>query len=173
MKKAIISVIILAVILNCAPRDKYLISIAKDGEINPDAALNQRVSLEINAPAEYIWEILINVENWMNWNKYIRAVKSNGITFLGDNFAWNIDNKTFSSVVVFEPQKKLVLFSRGNSFRSIMKWEIIKLSENRCQVVLHESRDGFFMNFKSSVNLVRELSNWVNSLKFEAEANIK
>ena len=94
---------------------------------------------------------------------------SNGVTYLGDNFAWKWGKKVYSSVSFFEPEKKLVWYSRSMAYKSIMKWEFEKISPNQTKVTLSESRDGLFMNFSPAFEHKKLLASWLAALKVKAE----
>lgn len=170
-KKSFFILLVLPFVLNhCAPRDNYLKEMAEKGEINPKAAMINSASIEINATPSKVWSILIDAEKWSEINPEIRSTKTTTpMLYLGSNFAWKTDLKTYSKVLYFEKEKKMVIFSKTMSFISLIQWKLEPVSKSVTKVIVSESRDGFYMNFTSSSKHKRFLKKWLNGLKIKSE----
>ena len=160
---------LICITAGCGPRDNVLKKIANEGKINNDAAMVNEAIIEISASDQYIWDLLVNIPDWRKWNPDITEVLANGISYKGDNFVWRWGSKINTAVHLFEPHAKLSWFSKNMAYRSIIVWEIKKISDQKTQVTLKESRDGFFMHFRSSTKHRQKLESWLENLKNRAE----
>lgn len=153
----------------CVPREKYLRDLGENGNVNVDAPIVSTVTITIDAPAAKVWGIITDIPNWASWNSKVKSTHANGITYLGDNFAWRSKLKTYSAVLIFNPEKKILWLSDTMSYKSITKWDFEKISPNQTKVTLSESRDGFLMRLSSAKDHQKYLNGWLMSLKIKAE----
>lgn len=133
--------------------------------------------LQINAPAEVIWDVLIQAETWPQWYEGAHGVKvlnsADGILKADSVFTWNTMGLDFVSTIrEFEKPYRLSWESDKWSIRGYHAWLIIP-NEHGCRVITDESQfglmavlEGIFVPTK-----LRQLHDiWLLQIKNKAEA---
>lgn len=136
--------------------------------------------IEINAPAEKIWEILIAAKKWENWYNgaknlsYINIEQEN--LSLGTSFKWETMGLSFQSTIKeFKPNQLLAWESVKKSIQGYHVWLIIPI-KNGCRVITDESQNGWLTFFEKTFqkNKLKKLHDvWLKELKSKAELKTK
>lgn len=149
---------------------KRLSQIAKEGKIDEDASLTDRQSIIINAPIDEVWQYLIDVEKWPNWNTDIQWVKMDSNSE-GGQFTWNVNGKNIQSKIE-NASKPNTLSWVGKSgwVKSIFLWTLDEIDENQTVVSVEESLQGFMLFlFMNHQKLHSNLLHWLDCLKEVAD----
>lgn len=134
--------------------------------------------IQVNAPAEYIWEILMQAETWPEWYEGAEDVKvinsNDGILRDTSVFTWKTMGLGFESTIEeFIPNERLSWESNKSSIQGYHAWLIIP-NENGCRLITDESQRGWLTFFEKifQPNKLRKLHDiWLAEIKRKAEAN--
>ena len=117
-------------------------------EYQPEnAAFFVHNEITIKAPAEVVWDILIQVEAWPDWyegaeNLAIQA-PAKGRLASDAVFTWKTMGLNFESrVAEFKPPRRLAWESRKRVIRGFHAWLIVP-TDDGCRVITDESFQGF------------------------------
>jgi len=145
-------------------------ALAKEGKINENASIKDQHSIIINAPIEKVWEILIDLNSWHEWNKEISGMKVEGEIKEGTKFKWvNHGKKTSSQIQQFKAPTDLAWSGKTSLVKEIQSWQL-ESDEGQTIVTLSASLHGAFTFFVNShLKVYNELINWIESLKARAE----
>lgn len=134
--------------------------------------------IEVEAPPQVVWEILIAAEDWPNW--YIGAknvaLADPNAQFLSENavFSWKTMGLDFeSSIREFVPFSKLAWESKKRSIRGYHVWLIVPTARG-CKVITDESQNGWLTFFEKTFQpkkLHRLHDVWLTKIKRKAEEN--
>ena len=149
-------------------------------EYAPDSAsffVHNRI--DINAPPEVVWDVLVQAETWPDWYEGASDVK-----VLGDSarleqdavFTWKTMGLNFESTVTeFTPPSRLSWESRKSLIRGYHAWLVIP-TEFGSTVITDESQHGFltYMQRIFVPNKLRRLHDvWLSEIKARAEAAVE
>jgi len=139
------------------------------------AIVNVEFSAEINAPAEKVWDILVDIESWPEWQgtTYLKPITPlplrEGSVFdvkLGPT-KWNV------TVTKADRPRELVWTGRASGFKAVHQWEF-REHEGKTAAATREGISGwpavplYFM----VRNTLRKLDGpWLAALKARAEAS--
>lgn len=141
-------------------------------EININAPVNCRKTININAPKEIIWELLTDIDNWATWNSSISKARLNGNLEANATFNWKSEGVNIHSTIhTVESNRFLGWTGKALGTYAIHNWS---LNETNGQTIVsvEESMEGFLVNlFRKtfSKNLEKGMEKWLNSLKQECE----
>ncbi len=133
--------------------------------------------IEIQAPPEVVWDILIRAECWPEWYPGATGVKviypPGGRLEGGSVFTWNtMDLDLESRVGEFKPPARLAWETRKESIRGYHTWLLVPTGAG-CRVVTDEAQQGR-LAFAQKVFLTKKLHDlhavWLRELKRRAEA---
>jgi uncharacterized membrane protein len=140
--------------------------------IHLDAPVITRKSIVINVPAEKVWKVFSDVDNWNSWQKEIVTPKINGAFKPGTSFNWKSNGLTITSTLQTVETNKMVGWS-GPAFGAfaIHTWYF---SEHNGQTTIRveESMEGWLVKLlksKFQYSLDTSIDHWLNALKVEAE----
>jgi hypothetical protein len=130
----------------------------------------------IEAPAQIIWNILIQAETWPQWYEGASNVEiiNSENSFLEEHsvFKWKTMGLNFESTITeFDPPYRLSWESKKKIIRGYHAWLIIP-AENGCRVITDESQNGFltFLEKIFQPNKLRKLHDiWLLEIKKKAE----
>ena len=133
--------------------------------------------IEIDAPPELVWGVLIDAGAWADWYAGASNVRlpddAGGRLAANTSFHWRTMGYDFTSVVhEFTPPYRLAWESRRRDIRGYHAWLIIP-TERGCRVVTDESQFGFLANMQKLFvpNKLRRLhDDWLAGLRARAEA---
>ncbi len=153
------------------------------GEINwpaeyrPDDApwfLHNRIDIE--APPEVVWSILIDAGSWPDWYEGASRVElPDGATQLADGmtFTWRTMGQDFTTAIAeFDAPYRMGWESRKSTIRAYHAWLIVP-TETGCTVVTDEAQHGFLTVLQRvfQPNKLHRLHDvWLAELKARAEA---
>ncbi len=146
-------------------------ALAKEGKINQNASIKDGHSAIINTSLDKVWGLLINIEQWPEWNTVIKSVKAEGETKEGMNFSWNLNGtKIQSQIQYIAPKNTISCTGKTKWVKSIFVWQL-ESDENQTIVTLNASMQGIFATmFKSHQKVYNDLIQWLQNLKTAAEA---
>lgn len=145
-------------------------TLAKEGKINENAGVKDGHSIIINAPIKKVWEILIDMANWPEWNDIVKKLKIEGEPEVGKNFQWNFDGTKFSAQIqgIAEPNT-LTWTGKSNWSKSIHVWQL-EDDDNQTIATLSASLQGTFSILSTKHQKVyNDLLIWLQRLKDKAE----
>lgn len=135
--------------------------------------------IEVNAPPQVVWEILMAAESWPEWYKGAQNVVvrpgSNGVLKENSVFTWKTMGLDFESTVKeFVPHSRLSWESKKKSIQGYHAWLIVP-TESGCKVITDESQNGWLTFFEKifQPNKLRKLHDvWLLEIKRRAEAKV-
>jgi uncharacterized protein YndB with AHSA1/START domain len=131
--------------------------------------------IEINAPAEAVWPILIDAQKWPAWYVGAKNVVIIGDSLLTDTsvFLWETMGLKFQSAIKeFVPNKRLSWESEKKSIHGYHAWLIIP-TPNGCRLITDEAQNGwltFFEKIFQPKKLYKLHNVWLAEIKKKAEA---
>ena len=155
----------------CGTPISSLNSLAKAGQINSAAPVRAGVQISISAPAQTVWALLVNAQDWTAWNSHIQRVDATGTLHQGMIFAWETGGtKITSRVQLAETNRRLAWTGTAFSAKAVHVWELDSGPGGQTIVRMQESLDGpFIAHFVSSTELVEADTEWLAALKKVAE----
>lgn len=136
--------------------------------------------IEINAPPQVVWEILIDAPSWPNWYKGAKNVvlkNSNEATLKADAvFNWQTMGLKFESTIKeFVPYQRLSWESKKKMIQGYHGWLILP-TPTGCKVITEESQNGWLTLLEKTFQrkkLHRLHDIWLAEIKQKAEAQPK
>ena len=146
-------------------------------EYEPDeAAFFAHNRIDIHAPPEVVWDVLIQAETWPDWYEGAFDVDVLGdatVLSPGAEFTWKTMGLNFTSVVTeFEPPYRLSWESRKRVIRGYHAWLIVR-TDTGCTLITDESQHGFLTTMQKIFvpNKLRRLHDvWLAEIKAKAES---
>ena len=146
-------------------------------EYKPEEApwfLHNRI--DIDAPPEVVWDILVDATAWSDWYEGASNVElPDGATRLaeGMQFTWRTMGQNFTTTVrEFEPPYRMGWESRKSTIRAYHAWLIVP-TESGSTVITDEAQHGFLTTLQRlfQPNKLHRLHDvWLEELKARAEA---
>lgn len=97
--------------------------------------------VEIDAPVDTVWEVLINPDYWTSWFPGMNSISNVGPIDKGASFEWSSDDKTGTGTIKnFIPMKELEIVTQvGNDkdehlFKLKPIGKFLGLGEDECKV---------------------------------------
>ena len=133
--------------------------------------------IEIDAPPQAVWDVLIHAESWPSWYEGASDVKvidsTSGRLTADASFSWRTMDLDFvSKITEFEPPYRLSWESRKSTIQGYHAWLLIPTSRGT-RVVTDESQFGMLASLQGVFipNKLRKLHDvWLANLKQRAEA---
>lgn len=147
-----------------------LIELAKEGRINENASIRDQHSIVINAPIQKVWNLLVDIKKWNEWNPSIVGVSIKGEKVIEKvNFSWRLNGYLAKSEIqkIDEPN---VLSWTGISrnVKRIYVWQL-ESDDNQTIVTLSASLQGILIVLQSHQKVYNELIYWLECLKKATE----
>ncbi len=149
-------------------------------EYKPEEAgwfLHNRI--DIAAPPEVVWDILVSADRWSEWYEGATEVQlPGGATQLdeGMQFSWKTMGQRFTTTIVeFEPPYRMGWESKKSTIRAYHAWLIVP-TKSGCTVITDEAQHGFLtvMQRVFQPNKLHRLHEvWLAELKTRAEAAVR
>ncbi|GAB4239352.1 MAG: hypothetical protein Tsb0034_15370 [Ekhidna sp.] len=146
------------------------IALAKEGKINENASIKDQHSIVINAPIDKVWDILIDLQNWKEWNSDVKKMDVEGPIKAGTKFNWTIGRlKAQSQIQLIDKPQTLAWTEKSSWVKRIYVWSL-EQDENQTLVTLSSSLQGVFtVLVERHSKVYDELLNWLESLKKKSE----
>ncbi len=133
-------------------------------------------SIEINAPPETVWKVLIDALQWESWYKGAKKVSflnsDDSVLMPNTVFQWQTMGLRFQSTVKeYESGRLLAWESKKKSIRGYHVWLIVPTG-NGCKVITDESQNGWLTYFEKlfQPKKLKRLHNvWLAGLKAKSE----
>jgi len=140
--------------------------------INQEAPVIKVGEIIINTEPENIWNVLINIENWGDWNKRIKKPTLQNELKAGSAFTWRTNGSKIKSKIHTLSEYKMLGWT-GKTFgaKAIHNWYLEPIM-NGTKVIVEESMEGWIVKlFKKKMNrkLADDIQYWLEQLKLESE----
>ncbi len=184
---AAVSPVVVIAVMGCAPLGPDIEASRKHPETirwpeaySPDdATFFIHNEIEVSAPPEVVWGVLIEAETWPEWYEGASdvEVEGDGSVLTGDSvFTWKTMGLHFTSTVTeFEPYERLSWESRKRTIRGLHGWLIIPTDEG-CLLITDESQVGSLAGLERAFqpNKLRRLHDiWLAEIKNRSERRFK
>ncbi len=141
-------------------------------DINRAAPVVAEAAIEIDARPEQVWQALVDVERWPQWNPDVKSVSLDGPLVEGATFRWKAGMSTITSTVVRLDSPHLIAWT-GNTL-GIRAFHVWRLEPNdvRTLVRTEESYEGLvarILRRPLQKILERTLADGLSHLKAEAQ----
>lgn len=140
--------------------------------INKNAPVKSCKSITINTRSEKVWNVLTDINHWVNWQTEIPKSKLNGKLAPNTTFDWKSGGvKIHSSIHTVAPFKQFGWTGKAFGMFAIHNWTLTE-KDGKTNVCVEESMEGFLAClFKNSFNknLEKGMQNWLHLLKQECE----
>jgi uncharacterized protein YndB with AHSA1/START domain len=145
--------------------------LAGEGKIRQDASVKTSVEITIHAPAERVWRVLTDVNDWPKWQPDISATDIHGPLEAGTTFSWTTGGTHIKSrIALVEPDAQFAWTGKAYRVQAIHVWKLQRLSDDRTLVKTEESMNGFLLTlFYSSKKLEETDRRWLDRLKAASE----
>ncbi len=132
--------------------------------------------IEIEAPPQRVWDILVQAQAWPSWYEGASDVKvigsDDGVLRADQAFTWRTMDMEFTSKIKeFKAPTRLSWESRKTLIQGYHAWLIIPSGEG-CRVITDESQHGFLASMQGIFipNKLRRLHDvWLAGIKKKAE----
>ena len=137
-------------------------------------------TIDIEAPPEVVWQVIIEAESWPTWyqgaSDVVVADSDDGVLRAGSTFSWKTMGFRFTSVIhEYEPPTRLAWESRRGDIKGYHAWLIIP-TETGCRILTDESQFGLLANLQKAFqpNKLRLLHDvWLAEIKTRAESRMR
>ncbi|MCR9015573.1 SRPBCC family protein [Aquiflexum gelatinilyticum] len=133
--------------------------------------------IEISAPPEVVWNILIDALTWESWYVGAKNVSlinpSDKVLQADSQFNWETMGLKFPNTTIkeFEPNRLLAWESRIKSIQGYHFWLIVPTAEG-CKVITEEAQNGWLTFFEKTFQgkKLHQLHDvWLGEMKLKAE----
>jgi uncharacterized protein YndB with AHSA1/START domain len=135
-------------------------------------------AIDIKAPPQVVWDIIVNAEAWPSWYQGATNVKvqnvSDGKLKADSAFSWQTMGQDFTSKIMeFNPPYRLSWESRKSTIQGYHAWLIVPSAGGGARLISDESMHGFLASMQS-IFLPNKLAGlheiWLAEIKKKAEA---
>lgn len=141
-------------------------------DINQDAPVVQSNEIYIKAAPDKVWEVLINIENWDEWNNKIKNPKLQEELKVGATFTWKTNgSKIKSKIHTYKTNQAIGWTGKTLGARAIHNW-YLEPTERGTLVKVEESMEGWIVKLmKKKINktLKEDMAYWLEQLKIKSE----
>lgn len=135
-------------------------------------------SVDIKAPPQVVWDIIVQAETWPSWYKGATNVRvlnaSDGKLKADSAFNWQTMGQDFTSKIYeFDPPYRLSWESRKSTIQGYHAWLIVPTASGGVRLISDESMNGFLASMQALFlpNKLAELHDlWLAEIKKKAEA---
>lgn len=118
-------------------------------EIKENAPARARAEVKINADPELVWNVLIDVKNWPNWNLDVKNVVMDQKFAVGSQFKWKAGPGTITSKLQeIEKPELLVWTGKTMGIHAVHVWRL-KPIDGQTLISSEESWDGLIVRILS------------------------
>jgi uncharacterized membrane protein len=143
--------------------------------INQDAPVVQIQEIIVNAPPEKVWQVLINIDRWAEWNERISKPELLDDLEVGSTFVWKTNGSRIKSRIhSLFPNKMIGWHGRAFGASAIHNW-YLEPTKNATKVRVEESMQGWIiklMKNKMNEKLADDVAYWLEKLKKECETGV-
>jgi uncharacterized protein YndB with AHSA1/START domain len=141
-------------------------------EINENAPACARAEVLINSDPESVWNVLIDVKNWPNWNPDVKNVVMDQKFIVGSEFKWKAGPGTITSKLQEIKKPKLLVWTgKTMGIHAVHVWRL-KPINGQTIISSEESWAGLIVNILSErmqKTLKKSTKSGLNYLKHEVE----
>ncbi len=147
--------------------------LAAVGAIDNAAPVTAQVQVDVHAPVERVWAVLIDLPSWPKWQRGIESVNGSLLS-QNSSFEWTTGGtRIHSNVQLFEPLHRLSWTGKAYTVKAVHVWTLTAIAPDQTRVAVDESMEGPLMaEFFSSRQLLEADTDWVNALKQQAESEL-
>ena len=161
-------------VLSVAGCGKPLIALnrlAASGSIDNAAPVTAHVQIDVHAPVERVWAVLVDLPSWPKWQRGVESVSGSPLS-PNSSFEWTTGGtRIHSNVLMFEPSHRLSWTGKAYTAKAVHVWTLTAIAPDQTRVAVDESMEGLLMTKLFSSQQLREAdTEWVNALKRQAEA---
>jgi uncharacterized protein YndB with AHSA1/START domain len=139
---------------------------------NGDAPVKSSAEIQIEAPAQVVWEVLTRFENWPNWNPDVKSMSFSGPLAPRSEFRWKAGpGMIVSTLARIEPPRHIAWRGRTLTISAYHEWWL-EPRNGGTHVRTEESFSGLFARLlRGSLQktLDKSLEDGLEHLKREAE----
>ena len=136
----------------------------------PAAPVQAVRSVQISAPLNKVWGILIDVSNWERWYPYLQQATLEGPFAAETKLTYGKLIKHKLRVARVIDEMLVMLYGTMAGYKGITRWDLKAVSGERTEVTFTESSSGFLIGMLySNDKLGEHLQQWLDALKAEAE----
>jgi uncharacterized protein YndB with AHSA1/START domain len=96
-----------------------------DAAIADGAPVVSSVELEIDAPVEAVWDVLVAIDEWPAWNPDVKSVSIEGPASEGTSFRWKAGPSTIRSTIVQVDRPRLIAWTgRTLGIHAVHVWRL-------------------------------------------------
>lgn len=113
-----------------------------NARIDRDAPVTGQADVEIRAPAEKVWELLVEIAAWPSWHPEIVGVRYPEHLEPGASFGWQVGRRNLTSTITVIASPHHLAWEtpvRGGTVRQAF---LIEPHERECHVTVECSVDG-------------------------------
>lgn len=108
-------------------------------DIDAEAPVKARSSITLAAEPGDVWDVLIGIDRYAEWNPDIKWVSISGEVAQGKTFKWKAGPSVITSTVQeIDPGRRLVWTGQTMSIKAVHVWRIIP-HDGQCELVSEES----------------------------------
>src|SRR4051794_36725408 len=85
-----------------------------DVEVDTSAPVLVSTAIDVHAPAEVVWRVLADLEQWPAWNRAVASVSIEGHIAPGSDFSWKAGPGTIRSTLLEVERPRFIAWS-GNT----------------------------------------------------------
>lgn len=110
--------------------------------INENAPVKLRNQVEIDAPADKVWNVLTDIRNWPNWQEAVTETEVLGAIEEGTRFNWKAGGLSFKSMIHTQtPRSKFGWTGKTIGTSAVHNWTFEE-NGNKTIVKVEESLQG-------------------------------
>lgn len=140
--------------------------------INENAPVKCTKIIKINAPAEKVWNLMTDINNWATWQTDIKSPKLNGELKPETTFNWKTGGASIHSTIhTVQPYTHFGWTGKTFGMFAVHNWTFTEI-KGGTEVTVNESMDGFLAGLLRSSfnqNLEKDMIHWLELLKNECE----
>jgi uncharacterized protein YndB with AHSA1/START domain len=141
-------------------------------DINHSAPVAAQADITIDAPQENVWETLVNVDRWPDWNPDVKSVTLEGGIHEGGVFRWKTGSGTIRSTFeTVDPPHHVAWTGTSLGIKAIHVWSLEPVA-GTTTIRTAESFEGFparLMRRRLQNTLQTTLEKTLQTLKAEVE----
>ncbi|MDF1613233.1 SRPBCC family protein [Stygiobacter electus] len=168
--KLLSSLLFLLSLIGCGPSIETLHQSVKEGKINNNGSVVDSEQIEINAPAEKVWNVLTDIENWKTWMPNVTASTIHGELAVDTQFDWTNNGTDIHSTFGLVETNKTIGWSGTASIAKAAHIWRLQEQDGKTIVRTEESFDGFMISlFFGKEDMSAALIEWLQQLKKKSE----